>query len=610
MVNGSHISTRQKIETLPPFKKDTLFFTNEFIGPTPQTVSFEIAEVDGAQDGDGSNNLLSKSIDYNIPFSLPFIEDFEAGTNMTGLIGSSSIWEVTTAPNTSSSNQALTFKAFENTTVNKEETILITPSLDLSGFENVDLIFSYAYANDPSAYHDGLQVLISYDCGAHFEQDPVFQTMGPSLSTRSNLSVETAYIPQEDEWVTTNILLQKPEGEDSYGSEVQLAFIGLSGGGNNIYLDDITIDDTNRRENDASITNLFAPQVTCNDSSNIELSVRNVGTTTINSFKIDYTVNAQVFSNAFDGLSIPPDHFGHVEFKVGNPLPTNELVIEIKEVNATVDDSTSLNVIRSTIQINDAQDEYPLLLNFESSDSWVTSSPSDNNLWVRDFDGQNSFLRASGFEEETLGVESWFVSPELNTGGLDSAGLFFRASYAKRESFNDELFVLVSYNCGESYRDTILYANADSLALTETTERWVPLTESDWKDFSIDLKKTIPAESDLRIAFLFINGNGNDLYIDDLSIRANTPPSFEDLFLVYPNNPSAGTLFNLSLNFTQKRALTIELISTTGEIIESAQVSNALNQIVTFNAPFQTGLYFIRVTGSNFTQTQKLLVSP
>ena len=297
---------------------------------------------------------------------------------------------------------------------------------------------------------------------------------------------------------------------------------------------------------------------------------------------------------------------------MANSEPTNELRFEIRQVNGVADESAALNLIESTIQIDEAMDEYPLKLDFESTDDWVISSPVEENLWVRDTLGGNGFLRASGFSEETLGSESWFISPELNTGGLDSAGLSFRVSYAERVGFNDQLAVLVSYDCGESYSAPIFIANADSLAVTSSSLPWVPSSEDDWKDFTVSLEETIAAESNLRIAFVFINGNGNDLYLDDINIRANDPPSFEERFLLFPNplSSTSNRTVHLGFNFLQKQEVTVTVIGMNGGQVSETFVENALNQVITINAPDTPGLYFVRVSYRNFMQTQKLLINP
>ena len=124
----------------------------------------------------------------------------------------------------------------------------------------------------------------------------------------------------------------------------------------------------------------------------------------------------------------------------------------------------------------------------------------------------------------------------------------------------------------------------------------------------LDLSQTIPFRDEIRVAFVFINGGGNDLYIDDIRIQGNEPPAYEQKFRAFPN--PANLNFNLGFNLSQKEEVSVELINMSGKVVISQRLSNVLNQIVGFEAPNQPGIYFIRVKGSNFTQIQKLFITP
>ena len=612
IINGDSVSTRAIQNMLAPFDSDTVSFSNQLMSSPPLTVSFSVLMVDGMPDENSSNNTASTNIEYNGSVLLPYMESFEAGTDLLGSIGAPSIWNIRSALKESAENQALTFNAFQNSVASGSENTLRTPPLNLTGFENVDLIFSYAYSDDPGSFNDGLQIRMSYDCGNTFNTEPIFEAVGAALSTTANLQSGNEFSPaSEDDWITTSILLPKQEDENSYGDRVVLEFFGLNGSGNNLFIDDIIVDVADRARNDASIIGLDAPQATCNDSLTITMSIRNVGLLEINTLKINYTINNSPFNAAFSGLNIPPDEFQEIDFKIANSASVNELFVEITEVNAATDGLTSLNSIQSTFRIDSEQDEFPLKLDFEEPDNWTTSSPGGKTLWKRTSLGQNNLLRADSFEERSLGVESWFISPELSTGGLDSAGLYFRASYGQRAGFNDMLSIFISKNCGETYLENtpVFQADSDSLSITEVNQRWIPSSDRDWKAYEIDLKPFLTRKENIRFAFVFLNGNGNDLYLDDIYIRANDPPRHEESFLLFPN-PSVGSSFNLSFNYQQKQEVIIQLFSTNGKLIFKRNIRNALNQIITLDAPSEPGLYLVSVSGRNFTNTQKLVINP
>lgn len=612
IINEDSVSTRAIQNILASFDSDTISFSNQFMSPPPLAISFSVLTVDGISDEDNSNNTASINIEYNSSVPLPYTESFETGTNLLGSIGAPSIWSIRSALKESAENQALAFNAFQNSISSGSDNVLRTPPLNLTGFENVDLIFSYAYSDDPGSFNDGLQIRISYDCGNTFNVEPIFEAVGAALSTTANLQTDDEFTPaSEDDWVTTSTLLPKQEDGNSYSDQVVLEFLGLNGSGNNLFIDDIIVDVADRARNDASIIGLNVPQASCNDSLTITMSIRNVGLVEINTLKINYTINNSPFNTTFAGLNIPLDGFQEIDFKIENSTLVNELFVEITEVNAATDGLTSLNSIQSTFRIDSEQDEFPLKLDFEEPDNWTTSSPSGRTLWKRTSLGQNSLLKTNSFEERSLGVESWFISPELSTGGLDSVGLYFRTSYGQRAGFNDMLSIFISKNCGETYLENtpVFQADSDSLSITEANQRWIPSSDQDWKAYEINLKPFLTRKENIRLAFVFLNGNGNDLYLDDIYIRANDPPIHEESFLIFPN-PSIGSSFNLSFHYQQKQEVTIQLFSTNGKLIFKRNISNALNQIVTLNAPSDPGLYFVNVSGNDFTHTQKLVINP
>jgi len=286
----------------------------------------------------------------------------------------------------------------------------------------------------------------------------------------------------------------------------------------------------------------------------------------------------------------------------------NEIGVEIVNVNGVSDQSTLDNSLEYALQKDENNDEYPLVVDFESVDNWALASSGGDTLWNRVQLEGNRALRAIGFNATDLSSSSWFISPRLNTGGLDSAGLYFRASYASKEGFNDRLQVLLSTDCGQSYFPSpLLDVDSDSLAVTTSETRWTPSSDADWKEYQIDLSQTFFFDNDIRIAFVFTPGGGNDLFIDDINIRANDPPTYENVFRTYPN--PATTSFNVGLNLPQKEEVIVRLVDLSGRIVFEQKINNALNQVLNYQAPNQEGLYILNVSGSRFSTSQKLFIN-
>lgn len=589
-------------KTLTPLSSDTVNFAAKSISATPTSIAFEITGVNGGADSNTGNNVVSREVSYTRSINLPFTENFEGTPKLLGEYGTGFPWEVAIAPKNTPSNQGFLFKAFDNTEWYGEATVFKTPIFDLTGLPSGDLLFSYAHANPPGAFYDGLMVKVSLDCGETFP-DVIFSSFGPNLATAPES--DTYFTPSNQlEWVDT--LLSITQYRDIDG--VQFAFIGINGSGNNIYLDDIQVIETNLFANDIKPTSLNGPLITCAESSELDLRVRNVGSQNITSFEVKYHVNGDTSFANFDELNILSKDYTTVTINASNIREgDNNIGAEITLVNGVSDESIIENSIEIMLNRNVAEDEYPLSLDFETMDNWNLTGFGDKTLFERTMISSNGVLSVNGFGVNELGVTSWFISPKLNTGGLDSAGLYFRASYASRDGFNDRLQVFLSTDCGESYPTVLLDASSDSLSVLTVTDRWTPMSDSDWKEYRLDLSHSFFFDENIRIAFVFTPGGGNDLFIDDINIRGNDPPTYENLVRVFPN--PATERFNVGLNLATKEQVTLRIIDISGRIIFEEQVANAFNQILEYKAPSQEGLYFLNIEGSQFNISQKLFIS-
>ncbi|MEM9896399.1 MAG: T9SS type A sorting domain-containing protein, partial [Bacteroidota bacterium] len=73
-------------------------------------------------------------------------------------------------------------------------------------------------------------------------------------------------------------------------------------------------------------------------------------------------------------------------------------------------------------------------------------------------------------------------------------------------------------------------------------------------------------------------------------------------------NPVTEEGYQLGLNFSSKRPVTISVYNTSGQLISQLSIENALNQLLTFNRPSIPGLYFINVAGEGINQTQRVII--
>ena len=114
---------------------------------------------------------------------------------------------------------------------------LVFEKLDFSASTGNEITYSYAHAQATGFDNNKLQVLVSTDCGDTW--DLVSELAGPNLATTNPVSTSGNFYPTASDWATDIVDLSAYDGN----SEVMIAFKGICEGGNNLYIDDIEIDE-------------------------------------------------------------------------------------------------------------------------------------------------------------------------------------------------------------------------------------------------------------------------------------------------------------------------------------------------------------------------------
>lgn len=111
---------------------------------------------------------------------------------------------------------------------------LVLPALDLTGMQSAEMVFSVAYEpNDSAFWLDTLSVLISVDLGTTWTE--VWRKGGEDLATY-NLK-GSFFIPDSTEW-----RIDSADLSQAAGNIALIKFEALNGYGNNLFLDDVSIE--------------------------------------------------------------------------------------------------------------------------------------------------------------------------------------------------------------------------------------------------------------------------------------------------------------------------------------------------------------------------------
>ncbi|MDD3874986.1 MAG: fibronectin type III domain-containing protein, partial [Bacteroidales bacterium] len=168
-------------------------------------------------------------------FTAPFTETFESVTfppDCWKSIQGSGIWHRASNVGGYNNSNASAMIDFYNISGNTPQD-LITFTFNTGALSSPSLTFDYAYANyDTTLYYDQLDILTSADGGNTF-------TLLVNMSGKGELntggSSTQPFVPTTSQWATKQILL--PSGTNA------IKFRATSGYGNNLYIDNVTVDD-------------------------------------------------------------------------------------------------------------------------------------------------------------------------------------------------------------------------------------------------------------------------------------------------------------------------------------------------------------------------------
>ncbi|HEY3404426.1 MAG TPA: M43 family zinc metalloprotease [Ohtaekwangia sp.] len=370
--------------------------------------------------------------------------------------------------------------------------------------------------------------------------------------------------------------------------------------------------------NDIAVIDVASPSfVSCNTSAVPRFTIENVGTTDISSFKISYRIDngpVQIDEESYSHVDLKEDDQIEITMPPISLAPgTHHLELEIIDPNGFQDSIPENNVIDLTFAINTAQDRIPLRQQFEDDfdAAWTIVNPAGGMNWEITELSTTHALRFNAFSNVIPGDESWFVSPVLDLSNVTDTRMLFDLSYAYREDGEDQLKILASTDCGETYDKILFSKTGESFASGRVSSTsWAPLNDQQWSEESISLS-SLEGNKDVRIAFVATNDNGNNVYIDNLEFFVSYPDNpveTNTLVSVYPNPAEDGEI-NVVLSLPERENASVEILDALGKTKFTTEIPDALNQ--TFPISMLTtspGLYFLRFKTPTITQVIKFMV--
>ena len=429
------------------------------------------------------------------------------------------------------------------------------------------------------------------------------------MSTSATLSQEFSPISAE-EWRELNLSLAP-----YVGSEIRIAFIGSNGSGNNIYLDEVSVGRASSVRLDAALGILEDFSIaSCERITDPSIEIINNGSTFINSIELAVSLNERVIGILpFNQVNISSGGSQIVTLPVDIPVENFGLFeLEIRSVNGQEDEVTTNNSLQTFLTVDRSEDTIPIREDFEGDSQFIQINSDIQTDWVSTELNGSQVLFSRNFTQPILGRENWLVSPILSTEDIAESSLTFDVSYAQRGMIVDGLRVMLSTDCGISW-DHVIYNKRGSLLATadQSEDEWFPRTEEAWRTEIVDLTSFAidPFVSSIRIAFVTTNGNGNNIFLDNIQVFPSATPNTVDndqSMTVYPN-PSTGR-FSVAMDLPEKEAITLNIIDMSGRMIRRYALTDVLNQRFEIDIPDLAGVYLVNARGENTNVTRRILI--
>ena len=371
---------------------------------------------------------------------------------------------------------------------------------------------------------------------------------------------------------------------------------------------------------DLAINSIKSPgKVVCNDELNPVVEVKNNGTIPVTDFDIVYNFNNTEQTYTYQGDTIFSGAIIEIQLDQST-IQNGNYKLSVTLSNIPDDTNGSNNQMDHVFAVHDQTDFIPLREQFEAinlnATEWIAINEDNKTGWelteapLTSDENISAFINLYNYEDKQQ--LDWLISPSLDFSEAMEASVFFRASYAKNQNFNDQLRVLGSKDCGVNFDDVLEVFSSSDLSVTASGDFWEPANQKDWLTHSIDLNE-YAGKQNIRLAFLSVNDFGNNLYLDDIEIFATDEDKVvktaQNSFTLYPN-PTDDGLFKLSFNTSERQNVVIYIYDQMGRILMMDEYPNTLNQTYYYDLTgYRSGVYFINAKGKDFVRSKKLVIS-
>lgn len=282
------------------------------------------------------------------------------------------------------------------------------------------------------------------------------------------------------------------------------------------------------RPDDLRMSKIIEPQdLLCNLTFTPSLEVFNVGTNAVTSTRVEIRNNGTLLQSRDFPVSLNVGEAITLSFNPITLNPTgNNFEARITLVNGVTDSDISNNSLSSQPRIQPSL-QLPYTFRFEDlNTTWEIINPDNDFGWEQrtiSIGGTaTNTIYVRNYEYEAPGEQDFLVSPSIDLSNFSNAQLTFNLAHApfNDPSVGDFLVVAVSTDCGNSFEIANAPYNKNRVFLqtvVPTTNEFIPNSNTQFRREIVNLSQYAGLPN-VRIAFINVNGYGNNLFIKDIEI--------------------------------------------------------------------------------------------
>jgi hypothetical protein len=306
------------------------------------------------------------------------------------------------------------------------------------------------------------------------------------------------------------------------------------------------------RPDDLRMNKIIEPQdFICNQTFSPSVEVFNLGSNVVNSTRVEIRNNGTLLQSKDFNISLAMGGTSILTFDPITINPTgNNFEARITHVNGRIDSDPSNNSLSSQPRIQPAL-QLPYIFRFdELNTTWQIVNPDAEFGWEQrtiSIGGTaTNTIYIRNYEYDSPGEQDFLISPSINLSNVTNAQLTFNMAHAPYNdpAVGDVLVVAVSTDCGNTFEIASAPYNKNRAFLQTappTSDEFIPNSTSQFRREIVNLSR-FAGLPNVRLAFININGYGNNLFIKDIEILTNEQHRYDvkltELISPTPINPN------------------------------------------------------------------------